>query len=368
MKIVLLCPKTPRINYGGIEKFVLKIAKYVEKQGDEVEIFCTSKQPKDTFIGKIKVREFPGFSPNESYYFSLPLLNALKTSDADIIHCLAYSNLLMLEGLISKKKNQKFILSINIGGSPPLFRRILHLFYTPLINLFAKKIDKVLCYTELELEEYSKKLKVPKKDFLVIQTGTDIEAIKKVKAGKKKNYIISPGRFVKIKNFHHLIPSFAKISKNFPETKLLLIGSGPMEKQLRTMVKQLKIDGKVIFEKPVPLNRMNEVHKKIKESKLVALLTDCGSECTMGCEAIACGVPVLFADSKGATKSVQTGDAHAVKNPKDHDEVAKKIEAILSNPKKFTPKNPKLLSWAEATPMTYAVYTEVFKQINKKSE
>ena len=57
MKIILLCPKTPRINYGGIEKFVLKIAKYVKKQGDEVEIFCTSKQPKDNLIGKIKTKK-----------------------------------------------------------------------------------------------------------------------------------------------------------------------------------------------------------------------------------------------------------------------------------------------------------------------
>jgi len=187
MKVIIICPRTPRLYYGGLENLTLKIAEKTAELGSKAEIFCTSKNPKDSKIGKINIKEFPAFSPNESYYFSLQLYNALKKSDADVIHSIGYNNLLTLLGLIAKKKSQKFVLSLNIGGEPPLFRKILHLFYNPLVNFFADRIDKVICVTQQEFELFRKKLRVPEEKFSIVQTGIDIEKIKEVKAGKKGN-------------------------------------------------------------------------------------------------------------------------------------------------------------------------------------
>tara|TARA_Y100000310_G_scaffold114026_1_gene112467 strand:- start:571 stop:909 length:339 start_codon:yes stop_codon:yes gene_type:complete len=107
------------------------------------------------------------------------------------------------------------------------------------------------------------------------------------------------------------------------------------------------------------MNKMGEVHKKIKESRGVVLLTDSGYEGIMGFESIACNVPVIFADSRGITDAVNRGYAQGVKDPANYEEVAEKIIQILENPAKFTPKNPKILSWEEVTMQVYNVYKDV---------
>lgn len=362
MKIALVCPRSPRLFYGGLENMSQRIAEYLVEKGEQVELYCVGPTRETIEKNGVIYQEFPGISPSESYYFSWPLYKELKKSDADIIHVMAYNNILSYLSLRAKKPNQKYILSTNVGGEPPAFRKILHIPYQLVFRRNVKEIDKVITISELQKKEFEEKLGIPSDKFVIIPPGIDFEKVLAVKAGEKKNYIIGPGRFAKIKNFHHLIPAFARIAKEFPHVNLLLIGSGPLEEQLHQQVSKLGLSGRVIFEKPVPLSEMHIVHKKIKESLACVLLTDSGFEGIMGFEAIACGVPVVFADSSGTTDSVKKGYAFAVKNPEDHEKVSDLLRKILKNPSQYTPVNPILPYWKDVLAEHYSVYKSVLKR------
>ncbi len=362
MKIVILCPNTPRLNYGGLQIYTLKLAEKLAAEGNKVEIFTTSNTPKDTWFGKAHMREFRAFSPNASYYFSTEAYGALKASDADIIYSTGYNNLLTLEGLIAKNSRQKLIVSINLSGDPPPFRKALNVFYDMIVNAMAGRIDAVICVSPYELETFKKRLRVPHEKFHLLPMGIDPDPIRKVKAGRKGNYILSAGRFVRVKQFHNLIPAFAMLAKKMPGIRLVLLGSGPLEDELRRLAKESGAGGSIEFSPGVPLERISELHKMMKESRLFVNLVDCGFEGIISYEAMACQVPVLLCDRKGKLEYVEKGYAQAIRDPENHAQVMQKMLQMLKNPGKYTPKNPTIHSWDEITGRAARIFKGVAGQ------
>lgn len=360
MKAVILCPRTPRLNYGGLENYTLRLAQRLADEGNAVEIFTTSPHPKDYEIGKIRVREFPAFAPNDNYFLSIEAFLALRSDDADLLYSVGYNNLLTLAGMLAKKKRQKFVVSINLSGDPPPLRKALNFFYDIAVNMLSNRIGWVVCVSQYELETFKRRLwSVGAEKFSIVPMGIDIEPIRKAKAGKKGNFILSAGRFVKVKQFHNLIPAFSILAKKIPDVKLVLLGSGPLDGQLRGLAQNSGAGGRIFFEKPVPLARISELHGKMKESRLFVNLVDCGYEGIISYDAMACEVPVLLCDRKGKLEYVEKGYAQAITNPEEHGAVAEKMAEMLANPDKYTPRKPKIHSWEEITGMMLSIFNKV---------
>ena len=52
----------------------------------------------------------------------------------------------------------------------------------------------------------------------------------------------------KEKAFHHAIKAFAKLSNEFPKLRLKIVGKGSLEKKLKQIAKDYKVDDRVDFE------------------------------------------------------------------------------------------------------------------------
>ncbi|HEX2978273.1 MAG TPA: glycosyltransferase [Candidatus Babeliales bacterium] len=64
----------------------------------------------------------------------------------------------------------------------------------------------------------------------------------------ENNFVFgSVGRFVPLKNYSFLIEIFAKIHKNNPLTRLILVGGGPQEAHLRSLAQKLNVGEVTIF-------------------------------------------------------------------------------------------------------------------------
>lgn len=69
---------------------------------------------------------------------------------------------------------------------------------------------------------------------------------------EKVSTFVSVGRFSPEKNQGRLIRAFARVHEADPQTRLLLIGSGPLEKQLKTLVADLRLNDAVRFTGQLP--------------------------------------------------------------------------------------------------------------------
>ncbi len=118
---------------------------------------------------------------------------------------------------------------------------------------FRNFIDAILPFKPTEFIAVSEKVKksyekfLPAQKIAVIENG--IPAVLSKKATKKQErYTIGAiGRFVPVKNYHILLDAFALLHKEFPQTELMLVGHGPLEKKLRKQADMLNIAAVVTF-------------------------------------------------------------------------------------------------------------------------
>ncbi|MCK5602362.1 glycosyltransferase [Candidatus Pacearchaeota archaeon] len=63
----------------------------------------------------------------------------------------------------------------------------------------------------------------------------------------KNRVIITCGRLIRIKGHRFLIQAFKEVRKHHPETRLIILGDGPLKEQLVDLTRQLELDGTVFF-------------------------------------------------------------------------------------------------------------------------
>ena len=115
----------------------------------------------------------------------------------------------------------------------------------------------------------------------------------------KGKVITSMGRLEHQKGQVHLIKAFSKIKQELPGIKLLIIGQGSLEKQLKGLVEFLGIADDVKF-----IGYTKNPFKYIKRSKLFVLTSLYEGFPNALCEAMACGVPVISSDCKSGPREI----------------------------------------------------------------
>jgi glycosyltransferase involved in cell wall biosynthesis len=66
--------------------------------------------------------------------------------------------------------------------------------------------------------------------------------------GLKENYMLCVGRLEKVKAFHYAIEVFSRLTEEYPDLRLKIVGQGSLEADLNKQAKELGISTKVDFE------------------------------------------------------------------------------------------------------------------------
>ena len=100
------------------------------------------------------------------------------------------------------------------------------------------------------------------------------------------------GRFMFQKNHEYLINIFNEFHRKVPESKLMLIGEGELESDVKKQTKELGIDNCVIF-----AGIRKDVNKCMQAMDLFLLPSRFEGLPVVGIEAQAAGLPCLMADT-----------------------------------------------------------------------
>ncbi|MFH0955528.1 MAG: glycosyltransferase family 4 protein [Candidatus Micrarchaeota archaeon] len=342
-KIVLVCPRTPRLYSTGLENLTVQLARYFSNAGLEVEIFTTTPQKTQSVDWQgLTIREFSAFSPKESYFFSIELFSALKKSDADFVLVNGYNNLPTLFAMLAKKKNQKLAIYVNASGAHSRFKKFLRSFFDRLIRFFNSRIDYVFYSSDSESEQYRHLFgKVPSE---IIGLGIDRKRIESVKVEKIPGRLLCVGRLVKSKGFLDLLPAFAIVAKQNPKVQLVIIGDGPDREEFVALAQKLAISSKVEFKGA--MTDRDAYLKELKCSSALILLLGFRAVSLVLLEGLAAQIPVIV--NQGASPAfAQKKYVVEIKNQKDPVKTAEVIAKVLKNPQQFVPKNPEVFTWEE---------------------
>lgn len=148
--------------------------------------------------------------------------------------------------------------------------------------------------------------KVNKKNINVIYNPIDIDYINKVKnqdiqhldfRDTHKN-IIAVGRLIKAKDFPTLLKAFKEIDNQI-NSRLLILGKGPEENELKLITEKLNIKNKVLF-----MGFQNNPYKYINASDLFILSSTREGFAHVIVEAMSLGVPVISTNCPSGPKEI----------------------------------------------------------------
>ncbi len=261
----------------------------------------------------------------------------LKIPECDLIF--SSSDFLpdVLAGLIAHRRfpKSKWFAACYYLVPPPAVGQYREVHFRQLLYYVSQRISLLLigkfCHGLLVASEYDKNFLCHNMNFssgrtICIRGGVDTKMIDRVPERKKKFDAVFMGRFHPQKCVEELILVWERVLRAAPGRKLALIGGGYLEKELRRLVKERKLENAVIFFGMIDGERKYEV---LKEAKIFVSTSRFDSGNLSLDEALACGVPGVIYDlprldyPRGVVK-ITTGNSEAFVNSivslwEDHD-------------------------------------------------
>ena len=140
--------------------------------------------------------------------------------------------------------------------------------------------------------------------------------------------IITVSRLVSKNGIADLIKAMVRAKAEIPELKLIIIGSGPLETELKNLTRELNVRNDVLF---LGAKEYEEIPHYLKSADMFVRPSLSEGLGTAFIEALAAGLPIVGTPVGGVVdflKNDETGLFCETGNPKD---IAEKIISILSN-------------------------------------
>jgi glycosyltransferase involved in cell wall biosynthesis len=156
--------------------------------------------------------------------------------------------------------------------------------------------------------------------------------------------LASIGRLERYKGHHRVIAAFPYVLEQEPEARLLIVGTGPYEPDLREQAAELGIEASVEFTSTPP-DQPAAMAELLQRVSLVVLLSDFETHPLVALESAAAGRRLLVADASGLAEFAADGFARAI--PLDESAAGAGRAALEELALPPQTKRPKLTSWDE---------------------
>ena len=318
-----------------------------------------------------KAKNFKKIRINAPYYslseqIKLPFL--IKKLNPDLVHFASFNHPLIYRGICLFTIHD-LILSL----FPPKVNIIKKFAYQAAINSVAKKGKKIIVPSHSTKNDLHKLLNIEENKIKVIYDGVNQvknEGIElnfnyfKNKHKINKKYLLYIGRFASHKNVLGLIDSFS-ILKNKYKANYQLVLVGGKDKDyfyLKQRTEELKLKKDIIFTGSLNKKELSQVYQNAFVFILPSFYEGFGLPIL---EAMSYGVPVICSDVSSLPEIA--GDAGYFFNPKNINNMAQKINNVLTNGKlrvrliEKGQKRYKFFSWLKMAEETLLLYKSVIK-------
>jgi glycosyltransferase involved in cell wall biosynthesis len=298
------------------------------------------------------------------YLKALPTIKKIiKEFKPDILHS-HYASSYGLLGAISGFS--PFILSVwgsDVFSFPN--KSFLHKF---IFKYNLKKADQILSTSHVmarEIKLYTNKV------IEVIPFGIDMEQFKPMPVkslfGTNDIVIGTVKTLEKQYGIEYLIKAFKILSDKYQNIplKLLIVGGGSLDKELRQLAKDLHIEEKTVFTGKVPFEDVPRYHNMLSVSVSVSNSESFGVAII---EASSCAKPVVVSDVGGLPEVVKDGVSGFVVSPQDEMETAKAIEKLILDQelraeigRNGRDRVKELYNWDDNVKQMIGIYKEMIK-------
>lgn len=290
-------------------------------------------------------------------------LRVIKKYNIDIVHCHGTKEVLVV-GLAAKLLKRKLVYTVEgdpnveISISPHNYSFLDKLLLKFSWSVGLKLADKIVGCSNW-MAEHLKKYNVKA---VGIPNPIDYERFSRITAHGLN--IVCIARFEKVKNIEILIMAASEILKKNPDVKLVLVGGGSREKELRALAGKLSISDHVEFQGFRP-----DIEKILEDGAVFVLPSIYEPFGMVAAEALATGLPIIVSRVGGLKEIVKEGLNGFSFNPRDWHELSRKILLLLEDKKlREEMKNKARESAKEFSPKNVALkYLRVYRDVLRKN-
>jgi glycosyltransferase involved in cell wall biosynthesis len=326
------------------------LCRELAKLGHEVTLYTSDRRrPGYPGIGKrltdqgematgVQLKRIPAIFELYQIPFMPKLGKVLEQDRIDVIHSNELFQLCSLSAArAAKKKKVPFILTQH-GHKKPLNKAI-WLPYWLVEKTMGKHVmncaQKIIALTS-DVEQYLVKNGVPQTKVEVVSTGVPTElyspdipsALPNYGIAQKDNVILFVGRLVENKGIVYLIESFKMVKEAVDNAKLVVVGTGILEQNLKQLVRKLDLEAEVVFLGQVPQQSMPQIYSGASVFVLPTIYKEPFGIAAV--EALSSGVPVIASNIDGLRVIVKDGEVGYLVQPKDVAGLASNIIKVLT--------------------------------------
>jgi len=330
---------------SGVVHSIETFREELESLGHDIYIFAPSYPNYKPLLAEEKVFRFPSISAptNKDFALAIPFSGHLEKNLSnwrpDIVHVHSPFALGSFGAKYARRLNIPLVFTFHT-----LYEEYVH--YFPFARKAVKKITQIyarnycnrcdiVVVPTLVVKEYLRQIgvQVPVEN---VPTGIKLDEYRfPDKKWLKKHYgipekdkvLLFVGRLGQEKNIDFLLEAFIQLKYEFPNITLVLVGSGPEEKMLRTKVAREKLEKSVIFAGKIP---KEEVAKYYAGADLFVFSSVTETQGLVIPEAKAAGLPVVAVKANGVSEMVIDGEDGFLTQI-NKDDFVNKIAVLLSD-------------------------------------
>ncbi|MEI7998335.1 MAG: glycosyltransferase family 4 protein [Candidatus Omnitrophota bacterium] len=321
---------TTHLNTGGITSYLLSLTRSLRQRGHKVFV-ASAGGDCESILEAYGGKHFNlGFRTKSEadlrIYLKLGFLKKfVKQYDIDVIH--AQTRVTQVMGkLLSSLTHKPLVTTCHGFFKPKFFRQI-----------FPCCGDAVIAISKPVSEHLVKDLGVDQEKIHMVIHGVDCErfplATDELKGQMRKQWGIESSkvigiiaRFSVVKGIDILLKSMPLVVKQYPDVLLMIVGEGPQQDELLSLVESLNLKEHVRFEKV--LNQPADLLPTFDIFVMPSRQEGLGLSVM---EAQACGLPVVASNIGGLVDLIEEGKTGYLVASQDSQALALKIIEVLKD-------------------------------------
>jgi glycosyltransferase involved in cell wall biosynthesis len=172
-----------------------------------------------------------------------------------------------------------------------------------------------------------------------------------------KPLILSVGRLEEYKGHHRAVRAMPMILKSLPAARMLIVGRGPFEKNLRKLIVDLGLEESVSITSYGGEER-TEYSDLLRMADLVVLLSEYEAHPIAVMEAVAVGTPVVGAATSGFIELGEERVIDVVDLESGQDEIAQAMITALARGR----REPQCYTWSQCASGIQSIYERVLQR------
>jgi glycosyltransferase involved in cell wall biosynthesis/GT2 family glycosyltransferase len=362
-RVLIVTPRSP-LEQGGVERHVLEVSTRMAAAGVHVEVICTDPDaPRaiDQSHEDVRIRTLRAWPRGRDWYLAPGLWRAMGEEKWDLVHVQSYHTLVApLAMLRALALRIPYVVTFHGGGHSLEHRNQARGLQMRLLAPLLRRAARLVAIARFEIAKYGALLGVPPERFVFIPNGTDLSFSDgdAVDGEPQVPTLASIGRLERYKGHHRVLEAFPLVLAEQPEARLLIVGKGPYEDELRARVAELGLGDKVEVTS-VPAGDPLGMAALLGRVSLVVLMSEFESHPLVALEAAAARRRLLVADAGGLSEIAADGFGRAIPLDSTPEQIAAAALEELDKPQPQS--SPSLTSWEECAAALLDLYGSLLK-------